>query len=374
MRELTELGLLPDLDRIALRTEEVVYAARNGKDIWSEPRGIEAGYAWPQFSIHRGRLQMLLLDTLIRRAGPDCVRTGISAVNWHEEGDEIVVSLGERSTGRLIGSERGAVFVAADGIHSAARKLLNPREGAPVWGGTMMWRGTTVGPRFRTGRSMAMIGDKRTKFVTYPIDDAGEGLSLINWIADLELPLDALDARADWTLQGKAEDVAPRFKDFVFDWIDVPAIIRGAEAIWEYPMVDRDPLDAWTHGRMTLLGDAAHAMYPIGSNGASQAILDARAMVREFLARGVGPGALAAYDADRRPAVNAVVLANRGDGPDIVLDIVEERAPNGFDNIEDVITRAELEERAGVYKKTAGMDVDGLNRRPSIVPLSHVAS
>ncbi|MGG7568690.1 flavin-dependent oxidoreductase [Rhodovulum sp. DZ06] len=373
VRELAELGLLPDLDRIALRTEEVVYAAKNGKDIWAEPRGAGAGYKWPQFSIHRGRMQMMLLERLKQRAGEDVIKTGISCLNWHEEGDEIVVTLGARSTGEVIGSARGTVFVAADGIHSAARKLLFPTEGAPVWGGTMMWRGVTIGPRYRTGRSMAMIGDKDTKFVCYPIDDAGEGLSVINWIADLTLPMDTLDSRADWTLEGKAEDVLPRFDGYNYDWIDVPAIIRGAEKIYEYPMVDRDPLGAWTHGRMTLLGDAAHAMYPIGSNGASQAIIDARVMVAKFLELGVGPAALMAYDEARRPAVNAVVLANRGDGPDKVLDLVEERAPDGFEDIEEVITRAELEQMAANYKKTAGMDVEGLNGRPDIVPLPHVA-
>jgi 2-polyprenyl-6-methoxyphenol hydroxylase-like FAD-dependent oxidoreductase len=368
VRELAELGLLPDLDAIALRTEEVVYAARNGKTIWSEPRGKMAGYAWPQFSIHRGKLQMLLHDRLIERAGRDVIRTGAAVTDWREDGGEVVISLTDRA-GAGIGEARGAVFVAADGIHSAARAKLHPNEGLPIWGGTMMWRGVTVAPRFLTGRSMAMIGTKACKFVCYPIMDAGEGMSVINWIADLAVSVDTLENRVDWTRKGKLADFLPAFQAFDFDWLNVPALIRGAGDVYEYPMADRDPIAQWSHGLMTLLGDAAHAMYPIGSNGASQAILDARVLVRELLAKGEGPAALVAYDAERRPATTAIVMANRGDGPDAVLDVVHNRAPNGFGQIEDVLSRAELAATAMAYKKLAGFDVAALNARARIIDL-----
>ena len=219
-----------------------------------------------------------------------------------------------------------------------------------------------------------MIGSKNCKFVCYPIADAGDDMSVINWIADLSLPLDTLSDRADWTRKGKLSDFLPAFESFGFDWLDVPGIIRGATGdVYEYPMVDRDPLPRWSHGRMTLLGDAAHAMYPIGSNGASQAILDARVLVREVLARGAGPDALRAYDDERRPATAAIVTANRGDGPDAVLDLVQTRAPDGFARIEDVLSREELIATASAYKRLAGFDVEGLNARPSIVPLPAVA-
>jgi 2-polyprenyl-6-methoxyphenol hydroxylase-like FAD-dependent oxidoreductase len=369
VRELTELGLLDDLDAIALRTEEVVYAARTGKTIWAEPRGAHAGYDWPQFSIHRGKLQMLLHDRLIERAGPDVIRTSSAVTAWHEDGDDVVLSLTGRAAGAAPGVDRGALFVAADGINSAARATLLPNEGPPVWGGTMMWRGVTTAPRFLTGRSMAMIGTKSCKFVCYPIDDAGDGMSVVNWIADLKVPRDALQTSADWTRKGRLEDFLPAFEGFDFDWLDVPSIIRAAGDVYQYPMADRDPMAQWTHGRMTLLGDAAHAMYPIGSNGASQAILDARVLVRELLAGGLSPAALNAYEAERRPATTAIVNANRGDGPDAVLDVVQDRAPNGFERIEDVLSREELAKTASAYKRLAGFDVGALNARARIVPL-----
>lgn len=233
-----------------------------------------------------------------------------------------------------------------------------------------MWRGVTRGPKFLTGRSMAMIGEKKRKFVCYPIADTPEG-SVINWICDLKFPPEYMWAREDWNRSGVLDDFLPQFKDWSFDWLDVPETIRNAEHIFEFPMIDRDPLPRWTHGNMTLLGDAAHPMYPIGSNGATQAILDARVLARELLTQGVTAAALQTYDVERRPVTAAIVLANRGDGPDKVLDVVAGRAPNGFERIEDVLTKDELESTAASYKKTAGMDIDGLNNRPSIIPPSN---
>ena len=229
-----------------------------------------------------------------------------------------------------------------------------------------MWRGTSWGSPFLTGRSMAMAGCKARKFVCYPIAEDGDRV-LINWIADLMFPADHEWKREDWNRAGRAEDLLPHFGNWAFDWLDIPAVIKGAEQILEWPMVDRDPLPRWTHGRMTLLGDAAHPMYPIGSNGASQAILDARVLAREIRDGGAEPAALTAYEAERRPKTSAIVLANRGDGPDKVLDIVEERAPNGFRALDDVISQGELEEIAARYKATAGMDIQALNAAPLIL-------
>ena len=364
VRELSELGLLSELDKIALRTEEVVYASAQGGQIWSEPRGRKAGYKWPQFSIHRGHLQMLLLRTVQERLGKDAIQTGAEVTDWDDtpEGVEIVIT----DRAGVETRETGSIFVAADGLHSKTRARLYPDEGPPIWGGIVMWRGVTRGPKFLTGRSMAMIGEKKRKFVCYPIADTPEG-SVINWIADLRFPPDYMWAREDWNRPGKIEDILPKFKDWSFDWLNVPEVITNAEHIFEFPMIDRDPVSQWTFGNMTLLGDAAHPMYPIGSNGATQAILDARIMAREMRQQGVGADALNAYDAERRPITAAIVQANRGDGPDKILDVVAERAPNGFDDITDVLTQEELETTAAVYKKTAGMDVHELNDRPSII-------
>ena len=373
VRELDELGLLAGLDAIGLRTREVAYFSSHGQPVWSEPRGLTAGYDWPQFSIHRGKLQMLLLETVRERLGPDAVACGRAVTAWRETDDGVEVDLVDRETGRGAGTVSGSLFVAADGIHSSARATLYPDEGLPVWGGIVMWRGVTRGPRFLTGRSMAMTGCKPRKFVCYPIEDIeledGAPGAVINWIADLKMPEDHLWRREDWNRPGDPADFLPRFESWAFDWLDIPAVIRAADRIFEYPMVDRDPLPRWTHGRMTLMGDAAHPMYPIGSNGASQAILDARVLTREILARGAVPDALTAYEAERRPATAAIVLANRADGPDKVLDVVEERAPQGFADIGDVLSREELEETASLYKRLAGFDVGALNARPPIVPV-----
>ena len=368
VRELAELGLLAELDKIALRTEEVVYASAQGGQIWSEPRGMKAGYKWPQFSIHRGHLQMLLLKTVRERLGKSAIRTGAEVTDWSDTptGVELIIT----DHAGVETREKGSVFVAADGLHSKTRARLYPDEGPPIWGGIVMWRGVTRGPKFLTGRSMAMIGEKKRKFVCYPIADTPEG-SVINWICDLRFPPEYMWSREDWNRPGVLDDFLPQFKSWSFDWLDVPETIRNAEHIFEFPMIDRDPLPQWTHGNMTLLGDAAHPMYPIGSNGATQAILDARVLAREMLTKGETAAALQTYDTERRPVTAAIVLANRGDGPDKVLDVVARRAPNGFERIEDVLTKVELENTAASYKKTAGMDIDGLNNRPSIIPPSN---
>ena len=367
VRELYDLGLNDDLDALGLRTEEVGYFSTQGGKIWAEPRGQFAGYTWPQYSLHRGELQMLLHDRLLERAGADCIQTGAAVTSWHDTAGGIAVQLSDRAGGHDIASQTGSVLIAADGINSTARAQMFPDEGPAHWSGVMMWRGVTVGPRFLTGRTMAMAGRRDNKFVCYPIRDLPDGRSLINWIADQAFPSDHDWAAQDWTRQGRTEDILPAFAGWHFDWLDIPWVIENAEAIWEYPMVDRNPLALWTHGRMTLLGDAAHAMYPIGSNGASQCILDARVLARELRDKGPGTAALQAYEDIRRETVNALILANRGDGPDRVLDIVAQKAPDGFDDIHTVMSQAELKQLASGYKAIAGMDIAALNARGPLV-------
>lgn len=335
VRELTELGLGERLAAIGVATAELAYFSRYGTPIWSEPRGLDAGYAWPQYSLHRGRLQMMLLEAVIERLGPHAVRTGSRIT---EAGDE-------------------DLLVGADGITSAVRAHLYPGEGPPPWNGLVLWRGTTRAEPFLTGRSMIMAGDGTHKFVAYPIRDGDT--TVINWIAEQPLQGDP-PARGDWNRPTDPARIAGRFADWTFDWLDVPGLIAGAATAYEYPMVDRDPLPRWTSGRMTLLGDAAHAMYPIGSNGASQAILDAR-----VLAHALAHDDLPAYEAERRPATTALQLANRGMGPEIVLKLAHDRAPGGFTDIDAVIPYAERAEIAASYKRTAGFDPESLKRRPS---------
>lgn len=365
-RELFELGLKNALDKVGLRTEEVGYYSKQGSEIWREPRGMLAGYNWPQYSIHRGDLQMALYNALVERAG-NVITMGAAVSGWKETDSGVQITLSDRQTGAETGIAKGRILVAADGINSTIRAGLYPNEGPAVWGGTMMWRGITQGPRFLTGRSMMMAGSKGCKFVAYPIGDTDNGGSLINWIADLALPADYDWLKQDWNRTGNRADFAHHFTNWDFDWFNVPQIIAAADGIWEFPMVDRNPLPQWSFGPVTLLGDAAHAMYPIGSNGASQGIIDARILARILLDHGVSQSALGTYDSNRRETVNAVVLANRGDGPDKILDIVAERAPNGFNDIETVMPLDERQGFADTYKKIAGMDIKGLNVRASLI-------
>ncbi len=364
VRELFDMGLKDALAATAIPTARLSYYSARGQEIWTEPRGEAAGYRWPQFSIHRGALQMILLDAVRERLGPDAVRTGHRLTGWDETAAGIRVHFENRRTGEKQPSADGALLIGADGIHSAVRARFYPDEGPPKWNGAIMWRGVTEGRQFLDGRTMIMAGHESQKFVAYPIS---RERPTINWIAERRFAADHDWRREDWNRPGNHADFLPQFESWRWDWLDVPEIARAGARCYEYPMVDRDPVDLWTFGRVTLLGDAAHAMYPIGSNGASQAILDARVLAREFLARGVTPEALQAYEAERRPATARIVLANRGNGPEQVMQLVRERAPNGFARIEDVLTTEEREGTATAYKRIAGFDMEALNARPPIV-------
>jgi 2-polyprenyl-6-methoxyphenol hydroxylase-like FAD-dependent oxidoreductase len=366
VRELTELGLQDVIAANAIPTEALVYANRFGQEIWREPRGRFAGYRWPQYSIHRGTLQMLLAEAVRERLGPDAIVFDHEATG----ADGATVSFRSRATGKPHGPVSGDVVVAADGIHSAIRAQFHPDEGPPIWNRRVLWRGVTEAAPYLGGATMVMAGHQDQKFVCYPIDPAASarGRSLINWIAELRFPDETEWRREDWNRPGSLPDFLPRFETWDFGWLDVPAVIKGAAQVFEYPMVDRDPLEAWTQGRLTLLGDAAHPMYPIGSNGASQAILDARTLAYELATRTDIDEALAAYEAARRPATSRIVLANRGNGPEQVMQLAHERAPDGFSRIEDVLSREELEAVAGGYKQLAGFDRDALNARASLSP------
>lgn len=359
MKALDEVGMLEPLEAIALATRELAYFNKHGQPIWAEPRGIAAGYAWPQLSIHRGRLQMQLFHEAMRRLGPNAITLG-ARLESIEDADAGRVRIVDRD-GAARAYEADLV-IAADGIHSIARRAFYPDEGLPRFSGRMLWRATTVAGPYLTGASMIMAGHQDQKFVAYPIapPDA-DGRVLINWIAELAWP--HMIERENWNRVGRLEDFLPRFESWRFDWLDVPALIRGAEAVYEFPMVDRDPLPNWRHGRITLLGDAAHPMYPIGSNGASQAILDGQTLATVLRGTDDPIAALDRYEAARRPATGAIVKANRGNGPEICMQIAEERAPHGFDAIESVIPRVELEEIAARYKRLAGFDPKQLGAR-----------
>jgi 5-methylphenazine-1-carboxylate 1-monooxygenase len=367
-RELTELGLLGELSAVAIPTAELVYYSRHGQRIWSEPRGIAAGYRWPQFSIHRGTLLGVLHRAVIERLGPERVHSGHHLSRFDQDGDHVWADFVDRASGEPRSRVEADVLVGGDGIHSVIRQAFFPNQGPPKWNGITMWRAVTEGSPFLSGRTMVMVGPAGPQMVVYPISrrHEAEGKALINWVAAIRNAPDQPMPTQDWEYTARLENVLEPFQSFVFDFLNVPALIRGAKTIYQYPMVDRDPLPTWNFGRVTLLGDAAHPMYPKGSNGASQAIIDARVLARELALRPSIEEAIAAYDAQRRPQTAGVVLANRRGGPERCIGIVEERAPDGFVNLSDVISHEELEEIAGSYKRTAGFDPEFLNNRPSL--------
>lgn len=366
-RELDELGLLPSLDTIAVRTKESVFYTRHGQLIYREPAGQAAGYDWPQYSIHRGDLQMALLDAVRQRLGKDCVVVNARCTGVEQDDAGITAHLRDNDN-RELPPVRGAIVVGCDGIHSALRKQLYPQEGAPRYSGVNMWRGTTRVKPFLSGASMVRAGWLSTgKMVIYPIRDNvdAEGRQLVNWVAEIEAPQPAV---RDWTREGRLEDFFPAFADWHFDWLDVAALIQNADSVLEYPMVDQDPLPTWTQGRMTLLGDAAHPMVPRGSNGAGQAIIDARYLAGQLKRQGLTPDALADYDRVRVEATTRVVLTNRVNPPDAILREVHLRSGDRpYERIEDVISPAELERISANYKLVAGFDPAGLKARPSFL-------
>jgi 2-polyprenyl-6-methoxyphenol hydroxylase-like FAD-dependent oxidoreductase len=369
VRELTELGLLEALSRLGIPTAEVVYYSTHGQRIWGEPRGLAAGYRWPQFSIHRGELLGVLYRAVVDRLGAARVHPGHHLVGFGQQASGSVWgAFVDRATGRSVGRAEADLLVACDGVHSRVRHTLYPDEGPPKWNGITMWRALTVGAPFLSGRTMILAGDSRREIVVYPVSkrDEDQGRALLNWVAQFKTADGRPMPQQDWEHTARLEEVLTPFAAFRFDFLDVPALIRGAEVIFQYPMVDRDPLPTWDFGRITLLGDAAHPMNPAGSDGASQAILDARVLARELALQPSIEAAVAGYDARRRPATALVVQANRQGGPVRCLHLVEQRAPEGFSNLDDVVSHQELEEIARAYKRTAGFDPEALNRRPSL--------
>ena len=366
VRDLTELGLGDALAATGIKTAEMVHFDRHGNRIWGFACGQDAGYRWPQYSIHRGELQMILLDAVRSRIGQDSVRTGTAFVAFEDTGDGVDVLVRDRSGGaeRTL---RADVLIGADGLYSGVRAQLHPGEPAPRWGGIKLWRGVTPGTPFLTGRTVAVSGaNAARKFVAYPISRKAElqGEALVNWVAEVMIPGDAGQS-ADWNRTGRLADVLPWFDGWTFDWLDIPALLAGAAEILEYPMVDRDPLPSWGRGRVTLAGDAAHPMYPIGANGGSQAVVDARVLAHSLATAATPAEGLAAYEAERREKVNAIVLACRDMPADRMLHTVSMRAPDGFDEITDVLTAAELAAFDDAYRGTTLPDVAALNSRPA---------
>jgi 2-polyprenyl-6-methoxyphenol hydroxylase-like FAD-dependent oxidoreductase len=368
VRELFDLGITQaDLDRVGLPAKEWALVGLNGNDVYSEPRGRLAGYEWPQYAVHRGRLHVLLYEKVVERIGPDAVKLGSRVIGYRKGAGGVVVRF-ERGSG-LTSEAHGALLIGADGIHSAVRAQMHPTQPPIHWGGAIMWRGTTWGRPIRTGASFVGLGTHRHRVVFYPIShpDPATHLSMINWIAELTMDNAQGWKQSGWFRPVAIGEFAHHFDGWTWDWLDVPAMLQAADCAFENPMIDRDPVHTWVDGPVALLGDAAHAMYPTGSNGASQAVVDARVLGAAMIEHGATPAALAAYDAKLCGPISQLVLRNRGAGPFGLLNIVDERCGGIFDNIDDVIAPHERAMFMAGYKTAAGLAIETLNNAPPTI-------
>lgn len=370
VRELGDLGITPAmLDAVGLPALEWALVGLNGNDIHAELRGLDAGYNWPQYAVHRGQFHMLLHRLVIARLGPDAVQTGKRATGYtRDQGVTLHFADGT--------SAQGDLLIGADGIHSAIRATMHPDQPPIHWGGAVMWRGVTRARPNRTGSSFIGLGTHRHRVVIYPISHPdADGMATINWIA--EVTYDSPEGRENtgWFREVTSADFAHHFDGWNWDWLDVPTLLAGADVVYENPMIDRDPIPTWVDGPVALLGDAAHAMYPTGSNGASQAIIDARVLGACMVEHGANAQALAAYDARLCGPVSALVLRNRGAGPFGLLNLVHDRCGGTFDDIDAVIPPDEREAFLAGYKKAAGFAIESLNAAPpTITPGARVRS
>lgn len=368
VRELYDLGLgEQQLDTVGLQSREWALVGLNGNDIYAESRGLQAGYKWPQYAVHRGKLQMLLHDIVRNRLGIDAVRLGhrVTGYRNHDHGVTVDVANTDGTTQQI----NGALLIAADGLHSAVRAQMYPQQPPVQWGGAIMWRGTTQAPPIRTGSSFVGLGLHDHRLVFYPITppDPATGLATINWVAEITVDNSAGWEDGSWTKQVDVDHFVHHFEDWQYDWLNVPELLRGGDVVYEYPMIDREPLPSWQDGNVALLGDAAHVMYPVGSNGASQAIVDARVLGAAMVQHGINAAALDEYDNKLCAPISALVLRNRGSGPFAMLSLVEERCGGEFDNIDDVLPLTERNDFMKQYKQAAGYAIEALNQAPPTI-------
>jgi 2-polyprenyl-6-methoxyphenol hydroxylase-like FAD-dependent oxidoreductase len=369
VRELHDLGIGADqLDTVGIPAREWALVGLNGNDIYSEPRGLLAGYNWPQYAVHRGLFHVLLYNKFIERAGKDAVRLGCRVTGYENNADGTVTAIIERADGS-VSRETGTLLIGADGIHSAIRAQMHPDQPPIHWGGAIMWRGTTQAKPIRTGSSFVGLGTHKHRMVIYPIShpDPETGLATINWIAEVTLDSTEGWKNSGWFKPVGIDDFIHHFEGWSWDWLDVPSLLRGADIAYENPMIDRDPVSTWRDGNVALMGDAAHAMYPTGSNGASQAVIDARVLGTCLLEHGVTAEALAAFDEKLCGPVSELILRNRGAGPFGLLNMVDERCGGEFENIDDVIPAEERAEFMAKYKAAAGFAIEALNSSPRTI-------
>ena len=363
VRELTELGLGKRLAGNSIATAELAYFNKHGQLIWSEPRGLAAGYRWPQHSVSRGDLQKLLLETAQTRLGPDRIHTGHHLATFVARNDGVVAKFIDRATGRKVAEVEGDFLIGADGIHSSVRQAFSPAEKLH-YEGVINYRGVTAAEPYLSGATMVIAGHRDQRFVAYPIRQLSDGRYLINWICvvrtrDPMMPLE------EWGVRADKAPILKRYAGWRFDWLDFPKLVDSTEDVFMFPDVDRDPLPQWSFGRVTMVGDAAHPMLPVGAQAGSQAIIDGRVLVAALVRYADPVEAMRQYERERMDAMNGMILRNRRLGPETVMQLAEERAPDGFSDITAVLSAEELKEASVSFKRAAGFDIETVNTRPS---------
>jgi 2-polyprenyl-6-methoxyphenol hydroxylase-like FAD-dependent oxidoreductase len=367
VRELTALGLGERLAQVGILTAELAFYNKHGQRVWSEPRGRAAGYRWPQISIGRGKLHEVLLAAMAERLGLDAIVTGHKLVGFEERAGRVVARFVD-SNGAPAGEAEGDLLVGADGIHSAVRRQFYPDEKV-VFDGYLHYRGIVEAEPYLGGRTMTVVGHRFHRTILYPIAARPGGKVLINWLAYAKIPHGSPPIEA-WDTLAEQPAAAQAFAGWTFPWLDVHALLAQTERVMQLPNVDRDPIPRWSFGRVTLIGDAAHPMQPIGAQAGSQAVVDGRVLTAALLRTKQPEEALLRYQNERIAAMNDIVIRNRNFGLESVLQLAEERAPNGFRDIADVLTQEELESTALNFKKAAGLDLDTVNRCESVVNLT----
>ena len=364
VQNLAKLGLLEDLEKVAVKTSSLSYYTDDGKIIWQEPRGLDAGYDVPQFSIHRGDFHMILLKHVRERLGEDVLFMDHRFDRFEQDEESVTAYFTDHSGEKEQGSATADFLIGADGIHSRLRRIFYPDEGPPHYSGQMLWRGVTEMEPYKDGRSMFMAGHNDVKLVAYPIraESAKRGKSYINWIAEKRIPSDLAGRQADWNAAGLLEEFKSAFESWDLGWLDIDKLFGEAISIHKFPMIDRNPIPKWTFGRVTLMGDAAHAMYPNGSNGVSQGVLDAMEFTRLIQKGGDIQEILVTYEETRRPATTRISLANRETGPERVMEMVKEQCPGTCGDTHTCVPQSTLEEVATAYKKLAGFDKESLRK------------
>ena len=369
VRELFALGLGERLAAAGILTAELAFYNKHGQQIWTEPRGRAAGYRWPQISISRGTLHEILLGAIKERLGPDAVMPGHRFTSFEERSGKVVARFSD-AAGKPLAEAAGDILIGADGIHSAVRRHFYPGEKA-VFDGYLHYRGIVESEPYLSGASMVVVGHRHHRAILYPIAKRPGGKVMINWLAYTKIPPGSPPLEA-WDTVADQRSCVDQFKGWSYPWLDVHGLFASTppSAVLKLPNVDRDPIPRWSFSRVTLIGDAAHPMQPVGAQAGSQAIVDGRVLAASLMASRDPVEALTRYQNERIAAMNDMIIRNRNLGLESILQTAEERAPQGFAHIHDVLSQQELEHTAGSLKQAAGFDVETVNSRESFVEQS----